>query len=690
MRSILLILLTCVAVSAQEVLLVDKWLQDPIAFKPFFEDFPENGLDLKYRRFHPSLTHSDAERFDAIIVAGGMHPDKPAATYLIPEEAALLTQFVRDGGTFVFLFADHLTDNHVFNTILDSLGIDVRIEAARIEDPLGPKATIYPATHYLNLPRVFVSTDTPLGKGIEGPIAGGRMFSIMVGQTEGIQIPAWTAPSSMRRADDLNSGPRGREGMFVGQARSYPAVLTAKAGKGHVILLPRYLINLNGYTGLATDKPITRPYFLEQNRRFESNLASYIGAIVRGEYEPQELMPLTRLENLNGPTGLPEPDFRFRKRVLDQDAHEQDYETLQPFDEIVPIQPAVLGGQKVRSAHVVVPGLDRAQADCELYAGMGLNLLYVWGARMDKDASGEFGQINDRTAAFLDHCGKAGLKVMIWGYLPATWRWLYDTEYPTTLVDGTGKVYPPPSPLDPDSWDDSLTGVAREYALIAAQFPETVVGTMWDLEVYEHPGLRITEAHGFDNLCFATFIETEEVSLRKAGLFQEAYRIDQARRFGWLESNGLLRSYYRTLEEAVYRMAVRTRKEIDQIHPGLLWGLYTPNIPQSWYYRGVFRGLNRPEDPGIIHITWEARGAQQVSYWKSTLGIDLIHMPAMLMVVPRGDEWQSYLRMCMENEAGYWLFDATALARPQEGWRSRMELQEPPGVIVDQVRRANE
>ena len=55
MRSLLpvLILLTCVSVSAQEVLLVDKWLQDPIAFKPFFEDFPKNGLELKYRRFHP-------------------------------------------------------------------------------------------------------------------------------------------------------------------------------------------------------------------------------------------------------------------------------------------------------------------------------------------------------------------------------------------------------------------------------------------------------------------------------------------------------------------------------------------------------------------------------------------------------------------------------------------------------------
>ena len=287
MRSFLLVvILTCASVSAQNVLLVDKWLQDPIAFQPFFEDFPKNGLDLQYRRFHPTLTLSDPERFDVIMIAGGMHPDYPAPTHLVPEEAALLIRFVREGGTVVFLYADHQTDSYVFNTVLDSLDIDVRIDASRIEDPLGPKATIIPATHYLNLAQVLVSADTPLGKGIEGPIEGGRMFSFMVGQTEGIEIPAWTAPSSMRRSEDLNTEQRGREGTYAAQARSYPVVLTATAGDGHVILLPRYLINLNGYNGLATDTPITPPYFLEQNRRFERNLATYIGAIARGANQP--------------------------------------------------------------------------------------------------------------------------------------------------------------------------------------------------------------------------------------------------------------------------------------------------------------------------------------------------------------------------------------------------------------------
>ncbi len=81
MRSLpALLLLTCLGpASALEVLLVDKALRDPVAFHSFFEDFPEEELELAYRRFHPSLVQADRESFDVIIVAGGTHPD-PAPT----------------------------------------------------------------------------------------------------------------------------------------------------------------------------------------------------------------------------------------------------------------------------------------------------------------------------------------------------------------------------------------------------------------------------------------------------------------------------------------------------------------------------------------------------------------------------------------------------------------------------------
>ncbi len=43
-----------------------------------------------------------------------------------------------------------------------------------------------------------------------------------------------------------------------------------------------------------------------------------------------------------------------------------------------------------------------------------------------------------------------------------------------------------------------------------------------------------------------------------------------------------------------------------------------------------------------------------------------------------------------ENEAGYWLYDATSLVRDGGDWRARMELREAPGAVVERIRRANE
>ncbi len=76
---------------------------------------------------------------------------------------------------------------------------------------------------------------------------------------------------------------------------------------------------------------------------------------------------------------------------------------------------------------------------------MGLNLLYVWGLKMERDPSGRPARIHPDSEALLEECGKAGLMVLIWGYMPDTSLWLRN-ELATTLVDGTGKTYLPPSP----------------------------------------------------------------------------------------------------------------------------------------------------------------------------------------------------------------------------------------------------
>jgi len=696
----LLLLGLAVPSLAGDVLLVDKMLLDPIAFTPFYEGFPASGMDFHYRRFHPTLVESDIERFDVIIVAGGLHHSEiPAATHLIPEEAALLRRFVEGGGTAVLLMAneytryDH-TDNHIFNVLLDSLGLKIRAEGNYIQDPVGFKSTLVPASYYLNLPRVEVSPDTPLGDGIDEPFCGGRLLSILVAQQEGIEIPAYTSTTSMRRLDMPSTSERNTEGVYAAEPRSYAAVVTAAAGEGHVILSSRWLFNLNGFTGKWSDKPFEGPYDMETNRRFERNFTRYVSRIATGKYTPGTHIPIRRLDGLKEIDERSKPEFQFRRRALRAEAHPQDYVDLPALQEGPAPRLAALDGEKPRIAYAGFPKAEDAEQWCLTFKEAGFNLVNAsvggsyYHARED---TARVRQLIERWEANLEVYQKHGMKVLLAGYIPYTHLWR-KREYPTEMVDGAGRSYPVPSPLDRQNWEECLLEPARIFARLAAKYPDTVVGTLWDFEIYTTGEIIVSESSPFGNLPFVTFVEREGDRLRDMGLLEEARYVDQARRFQWLESKGLLGAYYACMEEEIYQMSRAAKAEIDAIHPGLLWSFYAACIPQSWYYRGVFRGLAGDDNDEILLLSYEARSKQQVDYWRS-LGVNMTHATGMLLNIPEGDEWNRFFQLALEeDQGGYWIFPSGSLLHTEDRWhfsRGDYNLRQPPEVVVDLLRRAN-
>lgn len=682
-----------------QVLLVDKMLLDPIAFTPFFEHFADNGMEFHYRRFHPTLVENDVERFDVIIVAGGLHHTEiPAATHLIPEEAALLRRFVEGGGTAVLLMAneytrpDH-TDNHIFNVLLDSLGLKIRAEGNYIQDPVGYKSTLVPSSYYLNLPRVEVSPDTPMGEGITEPFCGGRLLSILVAQQENIEIPAYSSSTSMRRLDLPSTSERNTEGIYAAEPRSYAAVVAAKAGKGHVVLSSRWLFNLNGFTGKWSDKPLHGPYDLAVNRRFEANFVRYVSQLASGLYELRNVIPIRRLDGLKEIDERSKPELKFRRRALRAAAHPQDYVELPRLDVAPAPRLAVLGGEKARIAYAGFPKAEEAERWCLLFKEAGYNLVNAsvggsyYQAREDPE---RVQALIERWEANLEVYQRHGMKVLLAGYIPYTHLWR-SREYPTQMVDGTGRSYEVPSPLDAQNWEECLLEPARIFARLAAKYPDTIVGTLWDFEIYTTGEIIVSESSPFGTLPFMTFVRREAERLQAQGLAEEAPFVDQARRFQWLEANGLLDVYYACMEDEIFEMARAAKAEIDAIHPGLLWSFYAACIPQSWYYRGIFRGL-AGDDGEILMLTYEARSKQQVDYWR-TLGVEMTHATGMLLNIPEGDEWNQFFQLALEeDQGGYWIFPSGSLTQTEDRWhfsRGDYNLRQPPDVLLELLRRAN-
>ena len=689
----LLFLLIATPVFAEEVLLIDKWMIDPVAFKPFFDNFPKNGMTLKYRRFHPTLVESDITNYKLIIICGGLHP-KPAATHMTPEEGALLKTFVRNGGVAVFMFAneyvcpDH-TDNYIFNTIFDSLGVKIRAEGQYIQDPNGNRSTLVPASYYCNLPTVEVSKDTPLGEGIDKPFNAGRLLSIMVGQYD-VEIPAWSSPTSLRRVSMPSSPERGQEAYYAGEPRSYAAVVTAKAGKGYVVLTSRWLLNLTGYTGKWSDKPFLPPYEQKENKQFGINFTKYIAQIAKGEYTPKTLLPIRRFENL---PALTPPAFKFRSITLDKAAPADSYAELPAFPDASPTLLSFLNGDKVKSGYIGIPDKSDAERQAKIYKAAGLNLIFAVGGhefvtQWDNPAAVQ--RARENCEEIVKQCQKVGIKVLLGGYVPMTGAW-ENKKYPTALVDGSGRTWQPPSPFDPESWEDCLMRPAREFAKIGKKYPDTMVGSLWDFELYNHDELIITESYPYDNLAFGKFIAKEEKLLRKLNIYQEAIEVDQTQRLTWLEKKGLLKTYYADMEDIIYQMASKARAEVEKIQPNHLWGFYAAGIPQSWYYRGMFRGLAN-KDKQILLATYEARGAQQVSYWK-TIGVNMVHLPGILMDSAKGEEWTKFIKMCLANEGGYWLFPVGMLNGDEKSWRSwsgDSTMLESPESAIEWIKKGNE
>jgi len=209
------------------------------------------------------------------------------------------------------------------------------------------------------------------------------------------------------------------------------------------------------------------------------------------------------------------------------------------------------------------------------------------------------------------------------------------------------------------------------------------------MELYGFESLTITEGFSFDSLTYNEFLKRKKSFLLNKNVYDEAASILPHLRFEWLKKNGLLKEYFSTLEEAVAEIAKWLDAEVKKINPDFVWGFYTPGIPQSWYYKGLWKGLSSPESP-VFLITYEARGKQQVNYLASQ-GIYLIHCPGLLMNTLKGNEWKNCLTGFAENEDGYWLFPGYSMLM-DENWkygRNDWSILQPPDELFKVLKETN-
>ena len=687
------------SLAEEKVLILDHLMTDPLLYQGFFRHFSEKDFQVEYRRYFPSLVRSDKD-YSIIVIAAGNYP-APSPSRITLAEKEFLKDYVMNGGILVVLFASEENDRVVFNQLLDSLSIPVRIEGKYIHDMVnGYKSTLIPSSYFLNLPMLRVHPETPLGKGVS-KVYGGRAMSLIVGKGDNISIPVSSFETSLR-FDGMSEKADARHiaGVYLAGPYSHAVMAVAKSGKGYVVLLPRSLINMNGYTRRPSDKPVIPTSFLAENEKFEENLIDYVARLTKAHELFKPFNPIVRWDNMSSFSVKPEkielragevpamsPTDVFDRLLFDYSRKQQvriDNDTLRRLHE-----------QKLRIAFIQnLCGASTNPAYLEGIAWslkeMGFNLIV--GIIQDcvydvlKDPPETKALIEDLRAAMIIF-KKHNIAVMAGSGLPE--KKFYERRVYPPVVSTEGVSKGPPSPFDTESWNVGVLPLAREIATLSKEFPDTLLGTFWDLELYGFNALTFSEAYTFDSLAFGEFLSRRATNLRKRGLFETARMISQQDRFMWLKDNGLLKDYFTALEEGMEEIGKQIDAEVRAINPRLVWGFYSPAIPQSWYYKGFFRGLSSPGKP-LLLISYEARGLQQVEYHAQN-NVYMIHIPGMLLNTLKGGEWTESLTGLAKREGGYWLFPGASLVM-DENWRygtGDWNILDPPEGLFQAIKEAN-
>ena len=686
-------------ISAQRVLICDYMLSDPVLYINILQKLPEYSIEVDYRRFYPSIVEND-RFYNMIILAASRHP-YPSPDKMTLAEADFLHSFIREGGILVPLYSSEDNDRIILNRLLEKLSINIRIEGKYIADPVnGYRSTLIPSSYFLNLPMLQISQKSPLGIGVK-TICGGRCPGLLVGLGDNFSIPVYSFDTSMRLERlDTEAGIKTWEGIYLGGQYSAGVMAVGKAGDGYIVLLPRYLFNLSGYTARFSDKPALPVPDIKKNRIFEENLIQLLISIIKKTYKFKPFNPVLRADNLNnfkdksekvtleqGKINTSIPEDTYDNILINPDKKRELKIKNKVFRELIE--------SKIRSTYTTISGMyknpDRLDRMCRINKEIGLNL--VFGMLLN---SPYHGLKNERTKneyveglrAIYKSFEKNNLKVMSGAWFPIP-DYFRNKPY-SKLVISSGKEDGPPSPLDRQFWADSFLPQAVEFAKLSTEFPNTLIGMLSDLELYGFDTIILSEAFTFDNLTFNYFLEKNEELLKQKEIYKRAAQTDKSQRYNLLKELGFLKIYYNTLEKGVEEIARWIDSEITKINPDFVWGFYVAGIPHSWYYRGLFRGLSSPERP-IVLITYDVLGKEQMDYYAQH-DIFAVYCPGTLLNTFKGKEWSKCLTYFAGENDGYWLFPGGSLLAGDDWKYKRVDynILEPPDELLKSIKRANE
>jgi hypothetical protein len=312
--------------------------------------------------------------------------------------------------------------------------------------------------------------------------------------------------------------------------------------------------------------------------------------------------------------------------------------------------PAWITEEKIRSGNVHVDDDFLRAADIR---SLGLNLVK---AKTSFESGNSFNRSLRRVREWGKACKQNSLHLLI----AYNWQPSIDgTVNYRRVVYSNGVTGIAPCPRDRDYWEYYLTRLGKVIANLSLETDIQVDGLMLDCELYGIDNKEdFTKQYGkhtcFCDSCFSTFL------LAKGYTGNELPPVKASDPENWLRQAGFSDKYFEFLEGEVQTLAERCQRELHNINPQLLIGMY-PH-PYNWVLESVARGFGLDSNPVLIFAvhSYYVGGYRSIPpdpvEMYAKLGIRCIYIPGFLFRKYSSDEIRVNMVQAAKTTSGYWLY----------------------------------
>ena len=230
-----------------------------------------------------------------------------------------------------------------------------------------------------------------------------------------------------------------------------------------------------------------------------------------------------------------------------------------------------------------------------------------------------------------------------------------------------GKEYSKiPAPLDMHNfWQPEVLEI---FDTFLATFKNVVPvdGVFLDFEMYHAPkqGGSFTDLMAFSDLSWQTYAIENKTAQNYT---------QHNDRIAYLRKHKLFTKYFDILERAAQKVGTTIKQHMRKHIPNLVLAAYAPTLPNSWFYRGITRGLSSKKEP-LLYATFNTDYFSH-HQWLTKHNIHLLHgSVAMLSKLKHAtdftliDQINTYHDFIWYNRPSRMIPDMTPEERNKQWW----------------------